>query len=350
MNTEPIISTGENARPEDFLKPAAWRHEEINAGIKEAVWVEKSPAGGFVSYPTRNQGRQSSCVAYALAKALAVDELSENKVWRELSPRAIYPYVVQPGGGSNSLTATKLACKIGMTLEHLLPTDGKTEIEAEDPIGYAADAKQVALIYRPGNFLECSSDFETIASIIQTYRDLGQKKVVMVSMVGVDNGTALSQYPKPPSSPSTPNLWYHKVAVTDFGLINGKKYLAIDNTLSGAPGQQFLSEEYEPLLFGAIYTINQSDVMPVGAIPPARPVHTWNVDMTLGSSGPDVVALQKALQSLGMFPVSSIATATGNYGGLTQKSVQLFQSAFGIQTTGTVGPITRAKLNDMFGA
>lgn len=346
---DPVIITGENARPEDFLSPSAWRYEEINAGTTPVRWVEKSPVDGFVTYPKRNQGQQSTCTAYALAKALAVDELSENGIWRELSPRSIYPYVFQPGGGSNSLVATKLTLKIGMTLEHLLPTDGLTEKEAQEPTGYVTDAKQVALVYRPGNFLECSADFETIASIIQSYRDKGEKKIVMISMIGVNNGTAISQFPKPPTSPNQ-TLWYHKVAVTDFGLIGGKKYIAIDNTIPGVNGQQFLGQDYEPLLYGALYTINQNDVLPVGTIPPPRPTHTWNVDLSVGSSGPDVLALQKALQSLGMFPISSVIGPTGNFGGLTQKSVQLFQSAFLIPTTGTVGPITRAKLNSMFGA
>lgn len=348
---EDQLRFGATDRPEHFLQPKAWLHSEIAGGFAPAVWKEKS-ADQFATYPKRNQGQQSSCVLYALAKALAVDEITENGAWRELSPRSLYPYLVQPGGGSNSLEAAKLACKIGMTLEHLLPMEGLSEADAEKDTGYVTDAKQVALIYKPGNFVECNADFDTIASILQTFQQQGIKKVVMVTIMGQNNGTMTSSFITPPSQSNPNPIWYHRVPVCDFGTMAGKKYLSIDNSWGdqiGNKGQQFIGEEYQPYMYGGIYTLNQPDnwqAMAPASIP--MPKHVWNTDLSIGSSGNDVLVLQQALQSVGMFPIAFGIKPTGYYGGLTRASVISFQAAFGIQQTGNVGPITRAKLNEIF--
>lgn len=352
MPDEAQLGKGAADRPEDFLKPKAWRHEEIAGAFQPAVWIEKNPQGGFVTYPKRNQGQQSSCVAYVLAKQLAIDELDENGKWREMSPRSVYPFVAQPGGGSNSVDATKLATKQGMTLESLLPTEGLSEQDVLKYDDYVTDAKQIALVYKPDSFVESASDFETIASIIDNYRRLGKKKSVAITIIGSNNGTWNTAFPKPPSGPGEPGLWYHRVIVTDFGLINGEKVLAIDNSWGpgvGLAGQQFLTKQYEPLIYGSVYTLNQPDnwqQLGVPTTPP--PKYQWHTDLVLGATGQDVLMLQTALQSMGFFPISSVVKPTGYYGGVTRNAVKLFQSAFGISDTGTVGPMTRAKLNSLF--
>lgn len=346
---EDIFGKGANDRPEDFLKPRAWRHEEIAGAFQPAPWLEKD-LKDFDTYPKRDQEMQSSCVLYTASKLLSIDELTENGAYRELSPRSIYPYVAVPGGGSNSIDAMKIATKRGMTLEVLLPTDGLSEAEAVSDKGYVTDAKQVALVYKPDSFVECTTDFETIASILNGYKVQGKRKAVAVTVVGSNNGTWLSAFPKPPKMGEA--LWYHKVPVCDYGLIGGKKHLSIDNswgTKAGLNGQQFLSIDYQGWMYGGIYTLNMpDDWQQLGSPNMPAPKYQWTLDMSLGSSGKDVEMLQVALQSMGMFPISSVMKPTGFYGGMTKKSVELFQASFGIETTGTVGPKTRAKLNDIF--
>lgn len=348
MDNDELFGKGAADRPEDYNGPRAWRHEEIAGAITAGPeWIEKDPVKGFVTYPKRDQGMQSSCVCYTLAKQLAVDELSENGHYRELSPRSLYPYVVVPGGGSSSLNATKLTTKIGMTLDYLLPSDGLTEEEIASDKGYVTDARQIALIYRPGSFIEASTDFETIAGIIDSFKKKGIKKVVGITVIGRNNGTWASAFPVPPK-PGNDGLWYHRVAVTDFGLIGGKKHLAIDNSAGervGNKGQQFLSIDYSGAIYGAIYTLNISDKATVGTTPPK---YQWTTDLAYGSKGVAVTMLQEALQSLGMFPVSDILAPTGNYFGLTQKCVEIFQQAFFIPVTGKVDAATREQLNKIF--
>ena len=62
-----------------------------------------------------------------------------------------------------------------------------------------------------------------------------------------------------------------------------------------------------------------------------------------GVTGDIVVILQNLLKTLGFFP--NYVPATGYFGPITEASVKRYQKSRGIETTGTVGPITRAALN-----
>ena len=365
MKDETLLKHGERALPHEFLKEDASLHLEIagTAAFPPAVWTEKNPKGGFVTFPKRNQGEQDTCTVYALAKALSIDEQSENGEYRELSPRSIYPYFFIPGGGANSLLEAQAVCKQGMTLEYLLPTDGLTEEQAESANGYAPDAKIIATVYAPKQIVQPATDFETIASILQTYQKLGINKGIMVTVMGTNNATWYNEMPVPPSSmpdattgldSSGREVWYHKIIITDFGTIGGQKVLAYDNswgTLPGIGGQQFLTENYQPFMYGGLYTLNQEDNWMTGSAAAAvtKPTHMWSTPIGPGSAGPDVLALQQALQSLGMFPVSSVVAPTGTYAGITKAGVVEFQASFGLPQTGLVDALTIAELNKIFG-
>ncbi len=350
---ENLFGKGSLDRPEDFLKPEAPQHSEIAAAFQPAPWDEKNEFQ-FDTYPKRDQGVKSDCVLYSAAKALAIDELSENGKWRELSPDHVYPYIVVPGGGSRSQDAMKFIADNGMTLEHLYPSDPLTEDQAADPKatepgGIATDAKIIAKVYKPSRFIECAADFETIASILYSFKRQGVKKGVMITIVGQNNGTWLSAFPRIPSSASKAALWYHRIVITDFGILSGRKVLAFDNswgTIPGNHGQQFLTEDYQPFMYGAAYTINQPDLNLVSPVAP--PVHKWSAELRVGDRGPEVLALQYALQSMGMFPVDKIVKPTGYFGGITKEGVELFQAAFGVSKTGILDQPTIDALNNVF--
>ena len=72
--------------------------------------------------------------------------------------------------------------------------------------------------------------------------------------------------------------------------------------------------------------------------------HTWNADLQLGSSGPDVSALQTALSLNGVYT----GDVTGGFYSQTFAAVKAFQTKYGINATGYVGPATRAKLNALY--
>jgi hypothetical protein len=68
----------------------------------------------------------------------------------------------------------------------------------------------------------------------------------------------------------------------------------------------------------------------------AAPAASFNRDLTVGSTGADVTALQTML---------GVTPATGYFGAITKAAVVAYQTSKGISATGYVGPLTRAALN-----
>lgn len=67
----------------------------------------------------------------------------------------------------------------------------------------------------------------------------------------------------------------------------------------------------------------------------------FNVNLSVGSRGQDVIALQTRLTATGYYS----GPITGYFGSLTRAAVVRFQAAHGLPQTGFVGPMTRAILN-----
>lgn len=75
--------------------------------------------------------------------------------------------------------------------------------------------------------------------------------------------------------------------------------------------------------------------------------HTFTADLTIGSTGADVTALQQFLVSKGFLTMPA-GVAMGYFGSLTQSALAAFQVSQGISpASGYFGPITRASVNQM---
>jgi peptidoglycan hydrolase-like protein with peptidoglycan-binding domain len=69
-----------------------------------------------------------------------------------------------------------------------------------------------------------------------------------------------------------------------------------------------------------------------------------SADLTVGSSGAQVSALQSALVSQG-YLVMPAGVSMGYFGSLTKSAVMKWQAAMGLPSTGYFGPLSRAKFN-----
>ena len=107
---------------------------------------------------------------------------------------------------------------------------------------------------------------------------------------------------------------------------------------------------YGPLSVGYVRTY------PV-AVAVASPVITNNIstgtvamfvkDLARGQKGDDIKKLQELLsKDKTIYPEGII---NGSFGPLTEKAVKAFQKKYGISQVGRVGPLTRNKLNEVFG-
>jgi len=81
--------------------------------------------------------------------------------------------------------------------------------------------------------------------------------------------------------------------------------------------------------------------------------YCFSTDLYKGLTSNDVKDLQKALN---LDPATRVASSgagapgyeTTYFGTLTEAAVKKFQAKYGISTTGYVGPLTRAKLNELY--
>jgi len=82
--------------------------------------------------------------------------------------------------------------------------------------------------------------------------------------------------------------------------------------------------------------------------PTDKPKYQFNNDLYIGLNNDEVKMLQNCLVYLGCLKKDDIQTGHGNFGNKTLSAVKLFQQRYGITQNGRVGPITRAKLNELF--
>ncbi len=140
------------------------------------------------------------------------------------------------------------------------------------------------------------------------------------------------------------NACHHSVVAVDAFLYNGKKALKIeDSAWFGGINRRIILEDYfQARNYYAGYFMNfkfESDI--------PKPKHTFNTDLSFGMTSPEVVFLQQCLKYDGTFP--SNTDTTGYFGTITLDSVKRFQTKYKINpVSGFVGPLTRAKLNELF--
>jgi len=77
---------------------------------------------------------------------------------------------------------------------------------------------------------------------------------------------------------------------------------------------------------------------------PSKFMYTFTLDLWRGQEGTEVRALQEALREEGLYD----GEITGGFFDLTKAAVTAFQTKYGINPTGYVGPATRAQLNALF--
>lgn len=86
-------------------------------------------------------------------------------------------------------------------------------------------------------------------------------------------------------------------------------------------------------------------VMPSSTCLPSVPSPAFTQFLQFGMVGnPEVMRLQQLLKTLGYFS----SEPTGNFYEATETSVRMFQTAYAIDSLGIVGPLTRAKLNELY--
>lgn len=332
----------------ELEKDRSYQHAEIAASAP-VPWVEKDSTQ-WRSFPIRNQNGSSSCVWFATAKALGVENYLEEGEYVSLSPRDGYSTRVnKPNEGTYLPDAMKHASDFGITLEALMPSEALPEAKMNDGSDRKVSDKQVAAIFKAANYVEITHrDIETIADVV-----LNKKKAVVLGFrFRYDEWTS-----EPTIKTTSPDLG-HAVTAVDACLVNGKKYIIIEDqwsVASGIQGRRMISAEFLSRCFYAAYFTDLSNSWKDLSVKPKRPKYSFMVQFDQKqNTKADVVALQDILKYEMLFPYDQ--QSTGVYGGLTAAGVLAFQRRYQVAPEAELvalaglkcGPATIAALNKYY--
>jgi len=319
----------------DAEKAKDFQHSELFAMAPSPTWEEREPK----KFPIFNQDGSLACVGFAVAKILGIDEVFEGREFVHLSPRDIYTRRQNQGSGGMWLPdALNIARKHGATLEALVPSENLNETDQNNKSDITPETDKVAQVYKSSGYIELPIDIDQIAAITT----MG-KGVLLGHRFDYNEWTDF-----PTVDPSSKKSVGHATAGVDNVLVNGKKYIVMED--SWGPGyakfgQRYLSEEWlKARSFYAGYTLN----FVYDPNENKKPQHFFTNWMKRGDKNADVAAMQDILKFEGMFPTN--VQSTGQYGPVTQRGVLLFQNKYlGTNNKGRqAGPKTIAKLNQMY--
>jgi hypothetical protein len=317
---------------------------ELVATATVPAWVEKAPAQ-WRKFPIFDQNGSGSCVAQTQAKELGIMRWLKDRIYVHFSATDIYQRRSnKPDPGMSAVDVRTIAGE-GVTLEALAPSQSMTDVQM-DSADVAPYKRQVGQIFAVPNFVALpNGDIDSVASTIQATG----KGVMVWLYFKVDEWTNSPVIKYPQLNLHASDTLRHSVCAVDFALINGKKHLIIEDSWGPAAalgGQRTISEEFFAARnYYAGYLMNFKFDQPS-----FKPRHTFLTDLHFGMVGGEVSALQDCLKYEGVFPTN--VPGSNYFGPVTRKAVEKFQLKYQIVSAGTgfgrVGPLTRAKLNQLF--
>lgn len=347
MDDKSFLGANIDTRPVDAKQKDIFQ-QELVASAAPVIWKEKKRSE-FRSFLEQEQDGSGSCVAQTIKKLAQILLWLKEKTLVDFSATFIYwPRSNKPDGGMIGVEAFDIWKNQGITLEALLPSQHMSDSQM-DAAAIEQYEKDIAAIFKIANHVGLANgDFEGLASTIQ------QTGKGVMTWFYFNSQEWSDEMPRVRDNSLTiPTGLRHSVAAVDFGLIDGKKYIKIEDSAHfGAKSVRFISEEfYKQRNWFARYPMNfkfQDSTQPTPPTPepipvPAKPRYTFTrplVFIPLNEAGNvadsalnaaqkvDVVALQDILRYEGVFPVN--VQSTGYYGATTARAVLAYQKKYAV--------------------
>ena len=319
---------------------------EIVSSAAPVEWVEKKESE-WRKFPDQDQNGSGSCVMQTIRKLAGVLLYLKEKTYVSFSGAFYQLRSNKPNGGMIGVEAFDIWKENGLPLEQLVPSEKMTDAQM-DAIHIEQYEKDLAKVFAiDGHIGIANGDFETVASVIQTTG----KAVMAWFYFTAEEWSQLIPEIKTPGLALNEAL-RHSVAVVDYFLVDGKKYLLIEDSAHfGGFTRHLISEEFfrarnwflrYPMSF-------QFDCEIID-----KPKHKFTSILKFGETGEDIKALQDILKYEGLFPLNT--DSTGYYGAITAKAVLDFQIKYNVadplelnQLVGRqAGKKTIAKLNELY--
>lgn len=338
-----------------------YSHDELFTSSVPVLWASKSQASNFVGlFPIDDQRGTSSCVAHGKVAVMSIFKWLQDRTqpFQHLSSMFIYRNRANyPQEGMVPALANMQTINGGAPLYADLATPD-TEAEANALVVDAATT-QAAKLFAAGKWVTIidSTDFDAIAFVSNSLM-LPSNILIFATEAEWSQADVDVLIPGLTRDDPRAEVSHCITVLPNSAYWDGGKRRVIIQDSAGFGGIFFRSVTEDFLIARCV----ESDYMiAMGSQPvTARPQVNLSVDLTVGSTGADVTALQTVLQYFGYFPnvVNGKAFApTGYYGGLTKNAVLKMQNEYASQIlapvglsvgTGYAGESTRAFINKLF--
>lgn len=293
-------------------KDKDYKVQEVYMAVP-VMWTEK-PKSEWRSFEIFNQDGSGSCVLQTCAKVLGVENYLEDGKFVRYSARDGYSQRInKPGQGMWLQNGLEICYKRGLTLEQLMPSEGKNETDMnldEDrksiDIAFALDGKASAYVQAETTII----DFDTIAGVLQT----GKAVALTATFNSGDWNTGEVICKKN-------GTYGHAITITDFTLYKGEKALIFDNSWGegwGFDGQGILRESQKDGITSWGYLLELKNDWQNAPERP-KPIHFFAYDLKYGTRSDENGFLQLCLQYEQVFPYN--IPSTGYFGGITARAV-----------------------------
>lgn len=295
----------------------AFDNREI-AGATVPVWEEKTV---WKSYPIKRQWGTYECVAQSTTKHLAINNIKDFSGYIPLSAGFFYNWRSnKPGGGMGHVDAMSIAVNRGSCRDERI----RQRFQESDP---APEITQ--LMIDEGKMFKGRAFFEdkvrSLDSVAQIIDERGS--CFLWFWFDVNGYEWWKHFPNiafPNLGTNDRGATRHAVLAVDYGLINGKKYIKIEDSAGNSTAlndqDRFIDEDFMKRCFVSGYVVDFVN-------PPQIEKPKWTGKRTLqvGSRGDDVKTLQKILALEGFFNYPEF---TGFFGGATRAGVIALQNKY----------------------
>jgi len=212
-----------------------------------------------VQFTSKDQGTSGSCGGQALSYYVEDLEALQTGVYTPRSAKDPYSQIYQKGGGVAPRDVVNLACKKGVCVEKLIPSnlpDGSCNEQFMELRQQTPMTIQDALTALDVSYSSVKVSMDTIA---QATRD---NHGCIITIGGQDNGTWRTAYPQP----AVKEEWSHYLRVLGAKMLHGEKHLIIKNSWGdncGDHGVQYLNEGHITHISNCYTLVNSTTTIPL---------------------------------------------------------------------------------------
>jgi hypothetical protein len=196
------------------VAPFNWgKGYDIEADISELT-------GQTFKLPTKDQGQSGSCGGQSMAYYGQVLSAYYPRSPQERSAKYLYSQAFVPGGGSDDRSLAKLGVAQGFAPESACPSYDRGQPPMEGFMERPQDITPRARLQASGDKIQLAYVFPT-TNLDEIASLLPSSKGGILLLHGSNNGTWLSDVPKPPTRHEP--LWTHYMFVGKAGICQGQK-------------------------------------------------------------------------------------------------------------------------------